>query len=460
MFNITNPNFGGENEAIFAPARPRNATLMTSVAAFVFVTLAASLFINAFGTLRLNTDAITILGQTLSELDGQGRLFHGQQTVFPPGLPLLVKTLTLAGAASAFTLVLMNLSFLLAGVAAFFGLCRSCFPSVPSTIALTISVLTLMSWVVIKHAPIPLTDAPYFGVAVLSLFTIETARRNTRGSRAILLFLAAFALIFAAIATRRVGIALVPPLLGGALLWTGGRWWTSKFGLLTRLGAGALLTAGIILLILWWMSTSTLSDYSEAPAGQGDLFSSVLSALRFRLTELAEVTINVPASKIPHSLTIVFTAVGMALAGLLTTGMFKHIKSNAGLGISDIYCLGYGAIMVAWPYSDPRFLLPVIPFILLYIYLGFTSLVRPGIAWPVLAGWAAVFCTVGIAAHLYSARITLSGPAFPQVYGDGSLRDTYCLHLRTCISYDASKVNQDALRLLQTFDPRNQFQSK
>jgi hypothetical protein len=222
-----------------------------------------------------------------------------------------------------------------------------------------------------------------------------------------------------------------------------------------------MLGAAVVFLGLWWASTATLADYPGSPPaatqlGGTHILTSAGAAIQYRLTELAEVVVNLPASKLPPSAGFALVVLGILVAVLLVAGIIKNIRLNGRFGVCEGYCLAYGSILFIWPYSDPRFLLPVIPFILAYSFVGLTSLVKPGFTGVALGVWGAVFSLAGLVALYYSARITLAGPGFPQAYGDGSLRDTYCAHLKTCNSFDPAKVNQDALTILRTFDSKNE----
>src|SRR4249920_1482505 len=87
---------------------PILATLITTVA-FLYV-------MNAFGNLRLNGDAVTLLSSAISSAQGSGRVFHGHPTVYPPGYPFIVEVLLRLRIASSYTIVLVNCVLLSIGV--------------------------------------------------------------------------------------------------------------------------------------------------------------------------------------------------------------------------------------------------------------------------------------------------------------------------------------------------------
>ena len=61
-----------------------------------------------------------------------------------------------------------------------------------------------------------------------------------------------------------------------------------------------------------------------------------------------------------------------------------------------------------------------------------------------------VFATFGLAAIVYSTILSFAGSTFPDRYGDGALRPTYCAAFQSCDgSWDSSKVDANVLRLLR-----------
>jgi hypothetical protein len=401
---------------------------------------------NAFSVLRLNTDAVTILSSALSDFRGQGRLFHGQPTVFPPGYPSLVTLLLDLDIASTSALVAINLVLLCGGVASYYFLARRTFTQLSAASVAAICALTMISWVMVKHAPLPLTDVPYFALSMMSLLALEVSRRRIiDGGKIVAVVSLSLGLIFAAIAVRRIGIALLPPLvlLLGIALWQGTRLRLDGQKLL----GPVLIGLGIVLLALWWRSTSTAVDL-PATGSLKSFLAQVSLSLQYRLAELVEVMLNLPASKLSFLGGPPGIALGVAATLLIVLGMLGR-----GIGACELYLLGYGAIIAIWPYGDPRFLLPVIPLLLTYAYLGFCRVLGGHQLQPViLLVWLSLYAVGGGLSLIYSARISLAAHDFPLVYGDGTLRETYCAHLRSCGAFDAAKVHEDALEILRSFD--------
>jgi hypothetical protein len=415
----------------------------------LFILLLASLYgLNVFGNLRLNTDAVTILSSALSDSRGSGRIFHGEPTVYPPGYPFIVELQLMAGISSSYTLVLFNWLLLLVGVASFVLLLRTAF-GLSSSIALLFGCLVMLNWIFVKHAPLPITDIPYFGVAFLSLWVIERARGAKSDGTAFFMFLLGWLLVFACIGIRRVGISLVPVWI--AALATRPGWFhrvTASSRWMQTIIAVVLLVP-ICVLLAWFWETVTLRDYHGSPSVSGVLVNTI-RALLLHTRGAGEVILNLPRSKLPPSMGVAFLIIGAIAIALASIGLVRHRR----LGVIEIYCLAYAAIMLAWPASDPRTLIPIVPFLFVYAFNGTESLGLGQWHNRLLVAWAILYTVAGLAALFFSARITFAGKEFPVVYGDWHLRPTYCAFLKTCPVENPLAIDSDALELLETFQVR------
>ena len=108
--------------------------------------------------------------------------------LFHSGYPWLLSNLLRVGLVSSVNLVALNLFFVAVGLLCLFyallpklGLNRRQ--------SLLIVCMTLSSWVVIKHAPIPLTDIPFFAISLLSLTLMDKARSSCSNQAAIVWFI-------------------------------------------------------------------------------------------------------------------------------------------------------------------------------------------------------------------------------------------------------------------------------
>ena len=418
----------------------------------ILILLIALLYgFNVFGNLRLNGDAITLLSSALSDSQGQGRIFHGEPTVYPPGYPFIVELQLMTGVASSYTLMLFGWIMLLVGVASFVLLLRIGF-DLSWVVSLLFGALLMLNWVFVKHTPLPLTDIPYFGTAFLSLWVIERARTARGDGTALSMFILGWALVFASIGLRRVGIVLLPVWVGALATRPG---WCQRLiaaPLLRQTMIGVALVVAIGALLAWFLRTATLSDYGThfASGVVGGVVHIVIQALVLHTGEAGEVILNLPGAKAPPLMGVVFVIVGAIGISVASIGLVRRRR----LGVAEIYCLAYVAILLAWPNPDPRLLIPIIPFLFVYAFIGTENL---GLgAWQnrLLVSWGMLYTLAGLAALFYSARIAFAGKEFPVLYGDGYLRPTYCDYLKACPVEDPLAIDSDALKLLETFQGR------
>jgi hypothetical protein len=408
-----------------------------------FLLLLTFLFaLQVFSPLRLNTDAIVLLSMGDSAAHGGG--FYFEEVVFPPGYPALLAALMKAGLGHPWAIVGTNLVFLSVGLFATYSLLiREFFEK--KTVVLIICSFFLLSFVVVKHFPIPLTDVPFFCCSMCCLAIMSKTTKTESSWRFLILAVAAWSLALVAITVRKVGVALVPPLLFMIV-------YSSHFkSLLKHLSRRTKL---MILVVSVFVGVATLyvvakTWLSDSMGGvKGSSASTLgLQILSYRLTELGELLVNIPMSKVPAELHFMVPWIGLPLF-LLT--LFGVATKRREIGPTEVYLICYIAILFAWPYYDARFWLPVIPLLIAYSLLAVKRLKLPN---NVVAIYCIAFATLGLTAIAYSTRISFSGSAFPDKYGDGQLRPTYCAAFQSCErNWDPGKVDNRVLRLLRDYD--------
>jgi hypothetical protein len=383
-----------------------------------------------------------------SAAHGKGFLNQGQKTPFPPGYPAVLALMLKAGVAHSWTIIGLNLLCLGAGVYAVYELLVRQFNET-ETVALSICCLFLLSYVVIKHFTIALTDVPYFCCGMVCLTLLGRASKLPVNRK--WLFAMASAVFFAALAitVRRIGMALLPALLVGVIANPFFRrrvkelpTWAKAMGWLVI--AVVFVAAGALI-----KTTSTLWDFVENTKGIS-LWKVAQTNLSYRLTELGELTLNLPAAKIPPAIPPVFVQlIGALLLLLVVGGLLVRFR----VGTTEAYFVSYMAILFAWPFYDARFWLPVIPLVIVYSFAALRAIRFPKAGTLVYCGLFTVF---GIFAIGYSTRITFAGSRFADLYGDGSLSRTYCEAFHSCAQEapDAKQIgviDPKALHLLKEF---------
>lgn len=359
--------------------------------------------------LRLHNDTVVLLSMGESAARGGGFLYHGHVSHYPQGYPAMVAALLRLGWFHVWTAVAVNYLFLALGLFA-----ASKFLPHGRLLAL----LTLLSFVTIKHATIPLTDLVFFGVAMLCLLAFERCR-----------VFESCILVLAAIALRRNGVALVPPLV-----WVLYR--RRRALILPALAAAALAVR----------LTSTLSDFHNTVAGH-TLFDSAAQILGFRLTEFGEIAANLPAGGLPAIAKVLLPCAGALFIALIAAGLWMRRRS---FGPVEVFLIGYAAILFAWPYYDPRFWLPVLPLLFGYAAGALQRVIPPALNKELLAAYVMVFSMLGVMVLGVSIRITYSGAQFPDAYGNAQFRPTYCAYYGSCATHP-SDIDADGLHLLRTY---------
>jgi hypothetical protein len=417
--------------------RYRSSQILLLVLAICFV-------LQVFSPLRLNNDAITLLSMGESAAHGGGFLNDGQKTFLPSGYPALLAVLLKAGFAHPWVIVGLNMVFLSVGLfAAYCVLSREFFED--RTLILLICSFSLLSYVVIKHSTIPLTDVPFFCCSMSCIAVMSRARRVDSNLRFAVLASASGLLAVAAMAVRTVGVALFPPLI---------------FVIVSSLEWGSLLKgfsirARLIIAAVWvlvgggatlLLATTKYWGFLIGVAKNANVPGLILQILSDRLLELGELLGNFPTSKLPTKLHFMVPWMGLVLLVVVLLGLATKRKK---IGPTEVFLICYMGILFAWPFYDARYWLPVIPLLIAYTVLAVKSLRFPK---AVIAIYCIAYATLGFGVIAYSSRISFAGCKFADRYGDGSLRATYCATLRACGDCgDPHKVDAKVLRLLREY---------
>ncbi len=406
--------------------------------------LAICFVLQIFSPLRLNRDAIVLLSMGDSAAHGGGFLDSGQQTVFPPGYPALLAMLLRSGLSHPWVIVGLNMVFLSVGLfAAYSLLIRQFFAD--GAVVLMICSFFLLSYVVIKHFPIPLTDVPFFCCCMCCLAVMSQASSMDSNWRFVLLTGAAWLLAVSAITVRRVGVALVPPLVFMIVSSPQFKSLLTHFSRRTKVVIGVFFVVVGVGTMRVVAKTSSLSDFFSV-AKNSKVSTLILQIFSYRLTELGELLGNLPTTKLPAKLHVIVPWMGLLLFLLILLGLAT--KRNK-IRPTEVFLVCYMGTLFVWPYYDARFWLPVIPLLIAYSVLAVRNLRLPK---AVITIYCITFAIIGVGVIAYSTRITFAGSKFPDRYGDGSLRPTYCEAFQTCRDGgDPQKVSAKALRLLREY---------
>jgi hypothetical protein len=409
----------------------------------LLVVLTACFLLQVFSPLRLNNDAIILLSIGESAAHGGGFSDGGLKAVFPPGYPALLAVLLRVGLAHPWVIVGLNMVFLSVGLVAVRSvLIREFFED--RALVLMICSFFLLSYVVIKHSTIPLTDVPFFCCSMTSIAVMSQARKADSGWRLAVLVGVAGLLVLAAMAVRTIGAALFPSLIFVIVGSPQFVAWLKRLSLHNKLmvAAGGAFVGGVAALML--AATPYWQFFIVAKKG---MVSTLISqTLFYRLVELGELFINFPTWKLPAKPYAMVACMGLLLFLLLLLGLAQKRKE---VGPCEVFLVSYMVVLLFWPYEDARYWLPIMPFVGGYAILAVKGLRLPKV---VVTVYCVAYATLGFGAIAYNTRITFAGSNFPDRYGDGGLRSTYCAAFQSCRDGgDPNKVDAKVLRLLQEY---------
>ena len=381
-----------------------------------------------FTPLRLGSDGVAYLSLADSALrTGVLTALRQPNFPFPKGYPAFVFVLMKTGFFSSTVLVGSNLLFFAAGLVFSFRTLASL--GFRRGYAILACLLTLLSFTAVKHITQGMSDFLFFALSACACWLMTLDSRYK--------WIALLPCV-CAVEVRFIGLALLPPL--ALMIWPQVK---GRPALLIPLGIGLLASLGTGI----WAGRHYLSKNVEILYGKG-ILQFVASSIASHCQDFGELTLNAPASKLPAPSQILVPVIGSIALLLFLAGIARLRKSSPW---TFLYLLGYSALLLPWPFTDPRLWLPAMPFVFLAIHAGLTTVVNrvPSRFW---AAYVMGFCALGFVALGYSTRITFAGSKFPDRFGDGSLRPTYCVAFQSCLdTVDSSKVNPAALHLLRTY---------
>lgn len=397
--------------------------------------------------LRLNTDSIVLLSIGGSVADGHGFLYHGEATHFPPGYPAMVALLNLLGVASSWSFILLNCAFVGVSLIASYMFYRDPLHLSPS-LSIGLCCIVMLSFVLVKHMTLPLTDVVFFGLFTLALL-LSTRVRDRAGRMSWTGFCLTVLVTVAAIAVRTAGVAVLPAfawVLGAPLLAKGEKLW-KKHPILLWSSLCGLLILGLSCGFL--ISKTRYFGEMKTLYFQDGLFGRLLKNVVAHNMEMGEIGFNIPVAKAPAVLKPAYCLVGILMIALILRGVWLRRRS---FGVLEVTLLAYGGLIFAWPYLDARFWLPALP--LIYGFVAIALVDGAKLRWFkfVAVAMCVWFSIAGLAAIAYSTRISWAGTRrFADIYGDGNLSPTY----RAAFLGQTNVLeNSEALLLLRRYDSR------
>jgi hypothetical protein len=401
--------------------------------------------------LRLVGDGVDYLLQASSASDGTGFRVHGQQSMRPPGYPALIFLLVKAGIGKSWAIVALNCLLLGIGCWSSYYVLRSSFAFEAGT-AQMICLLTLLSFVMVKHVTYPLSDVCFFGASMPCLLLLLRAEADTSRKRYWSLAAAA-PLLALSIEVRTIGIALIPAFAWAAV--GGAPWARSVPQWLRRHKIASLVLLFLVLVGMAWAGKiflhSRYLQFNAKVLHNRGVLGNFVSDLSYHTQEWGELAVNAPVSKLPAGLELPVRIAGFLALLVAAIGLWEKRRT---VDASFWYVAGFAAIVFAYPWFDTRLWLPVLPLLIGYVLLGARRMVPSRLLRPAVLAYCSVYCLLGVVALGYSTRLTFAGARFPDLYGDGSLRATYRTALLGESPKNGGDVDRDSLYLLRRYEWR------
>jgi hypothetical protein len=411
-----------------------------------------------FTPLRITTDSVEYLSVAASLADGQGCLFDGKPTQHPCGYAFMISILDRTGIARSWSLVGLNDFLLLLGLmATYFVARRSLLLSRNSS--LLASILTALSFLIVKHSPTVLSDIPFLGLSLTCLAVLVWVDASDRSSWKVGTGLvSALILAIAAVLTRAIGVTLFPVFALVLIRKLRFDFHIRKKKKLWVVLALIGCVVGIISTQLFFRTMYGRMFLGEY-ASQGGLLWTVFKTVLLRVRELGVVTLNTPPTKVPliNRISWLIGAMSMTLLGL---NLYRRRRELAAADIYLFSCFG-GLLLTPWA-QDARYWIPILPVLVIISVAEISSLSQTSRAVE-FAGYLLcfVYIAMGLIATGYSTRITFSNSKFPDLYGgaDSSFARPY----RMVLFHEpesANGIDPDVIRVLRRYAEPKHLRSR
>jgi hypothetical protein len=401
--------------------------------------LAILFFLNCFTPLRLHYDMLRYFAikdclesKCPPEADPNDYLPYGYT-----GLLLLLSKL---GILKSFSVVFMNCIYLFGGL----YFVRKIFITI--RLPFFLFFIVLLNWTIIKFVTHPLSELQYLFFSIASLYSFSLFVRN----RNIWSLLAAFLLAGIAFLTRTVGLTLLAALFA-ALLWE----YRKQLILLLKQNRifllGLLVCMAVVIIFSRQLGLNHYTGVMSKQFEEGRRFSNVLG---WHFSEWGEILINTSRYKVmgffPGQMgNWIFIVVG--LLGVCGFIYICFIRKNQIPFIVKAYLFFYMLLMFNWPFTDPRFWVPVIP--LIAALVSQISLPRNSLIKMLSTIYLAVYIGLGLIALGFTTYTSFDKKEFSKTQAGGVYRNEYETHFfGKPLSDTATHVDSYLVEFLNKYD--------
>ena len=347
----------------------------------------------------------------------------------------------------------VGLTLLAVGSACFFLIGRRHL-GLSATAAWACVLLGLANCYALRFVAPVLSDVPYLGVSAAALALACAAAGASDHRRRWAWVAGAAALAVAAVFVRSVGVALLPALLLVAFPRL-----LAALNAVVRdprrhprlaLAAAAVLIACIAAGAIALLESNYLVAF-EGAVPRANPLRAVAGQVHDRLNDFGWLALNVRRFLVPVPLRAGVDLVGLAFLAAVAWALWRR---RGGWGPVEVYLLAYAAIFAVWPYSDPRFFVPVLVPCLMLFAAALPATPRRPAVW-IAAGLAAAYLAAGFYSDLGPVRRATSGGRFMDHITVAETRPAYLKHYGIAPpAADALDPEQQRLlTLLNRFEP-------
>jgi hypothetical protein len=412
-------------------------TTVFKLATFILVVL---YLLNCFTPLRMHVDMLRYFAiKDCLEL-GCPPESAAAKDYLPYGYTGLLFLLSKIGLLKSFVLVFLNCIFLFASlylIAKIFGLIVR---------PLFFVMLVLLNWTIIKFVTHPLSEMQYLFFSSVCIYFFWRYSDDKK----IFNLLGAFSFAGLAFLTRSVGVVLVAALVAA---WI----WQFRKELALLISRNKILVSLLFLTLLGVFLFSKqlgLNHYTSVLNKQFVEGATFTRILQWHFTEWAEIGFNVPMLKAVGYLPGSLGKILFILGGLMMTAGFIYavfIRKNNIPIIIKAYLLFYSLLMFNWPFYDPRFWVPVLPFVaaaVSQLTISSNKAIR-----VFIQCFVGVYCLMGFLSVAYMTYTSLNKKVFAKTQANGAYRNEYeTFFYGKPLSDTATKTDPAILSVLKRYD--------
>jgi hypothetical protein len=391
--------------------------------------------IACFSPLRLEHDSIRYFAIKDCIESGYNDRCPALDDFLPNGYPVLLVGLSKAGLLNAFTIAFINAIYLLCSLMLARKITGLSNPVI-------FYLVVLLNWTFIKLFAYPLSEMQYLFFSVASLYYFSRYTREKKWQHLLFSFLLAALAVY----TRTIGFALLAALVSG-FAWENRRQLARK----TILIPAILIIAFIVVALLKLPGTS---HYIEALFISGDQELSFLSQIASHIKEWGQLLLNMPIGKVQDyipaiGVNILFWVAGIGLIARFIYALYCCRSSMPAVII--FYLVIYSLVIFKWPHFDPRFWVPVLPFVVTVILKA----PLPTAKWlkPFSICVFAAYMLMGIAAFSFSFYTQFNKEAFARTQANGIYQKEYEIHFfGKTPEFNTTPTRFEALEILEKYD--------